>query len=157
MIMSAKHAHRLDMESFLEAAGHTLGEAVEQSGVLEESGAEGEVWVIPAPSSWKRRWGGTSVTPVLARGVARGIAQESGRRVRLVDAVALKWGRKSQSGKGRRERRNGRVGAMVLRVEDVGSVPVVLVDDVVTTGATVRELDRVTQGRACAVVALSSA
>ena len=49
------------------------------------------------------------------------------------------------------------MGAMVLRVEDVGSVPVVLVDDVVTTGATIRELDRVTQGRACAVVALSSA
>ena len=63
-----------------------------------------------------------------------------------VDAVRLRVGATSQSGKAGAQRTVGRMGSMRALVVPGPGVRVVAVDDVVTTGATVREMERVLGG-----------
>lgn len=79
---------------------------------------------------------------------------EPGVRVRVVDAVALRVGAGSQSGKAGAARTVGRMGSMRSRVAVPADVLIVAVDDVVTTGATIREMERVL-GRLDGVAALA--
>ena len=111
---------------------------------------------MPAPSSWGRRLRGRQVALPLARGVARGLALgcPPGVRVRVVDAVALRAGAGSQSGKAGAARTVGRMGSMRARVVAPVGALVVAVDDVVTTGATIREMERVL-GRLDGIAALA--
>ena len=113
------------------------------------------VWVVPAPSSWGRRLRGRQVALPLARGVARGLASvaPAGLRVCVVDALALRVGAGSQSGKAGAARVVGRMGAMRARVAVPMDAIVIAVDDVVTTGATIREMERAL-GRLDGVAAL---
>ena len=76
------------------------------------------VWVVPAPSSWGRRLRGRQVALPLARGAARGLASvaPAGVRVCVVDALTLRVGAGSQSGKAGAARVVGRMGAMQARV-----------------------------------------
>ena len=106
------------------------------------------MWVVPAPSSWKRRLRGRQVAMPLARAVARALAASArpGVRVRVVDAVRLRVGASSQSGKAGAQRTVGRMGAMRALAVPPRGVLVVAVDDVVTTGATIREMERVVGG-----------
>lgn len=155
IIIAAKHSERFDASSFLEDAGRTLGEAISRR--LHDEGEDGGVeqwWVIPAPASWKRRLVGRSVTDPLASGTASGLAAASGITALVVDAVRLKIGAASQAGRGGAARRRRRAGSMVsLMVPPVGA-GVVLVDDVMTTGATMREAARVIGG--CAAIAVAA-
>ena len=161
IVLTAKHSERTDVTDFLDEAGARLGTAVAR--VLGVAGApaaaggsrEGavDVWVVPAPSSWKRRLRGRQVALPLARAVARALAASArvGVRVRVVDAVRLRIGASSQSGKAGAQRTVGRMGSMrALAVPPRGAV-VVAVDDVVTTGATIREMERVLGGLAAVV------
>lgn len=163
IVLAAKHSARTDVTDFLDEAGARLGTAL--GGVLGVAGLpaaavgplEGrasftggavEVWVVPAPSSWKRRLRGRQVALPLARAVARALAASAtpGVRVRVVDAVRLRVGATSQSGKAGAQRTVGRMGAMRALAVPGPGVCVVAVDDVVTTGATVREMERVLGG-----------
>ena len=163
IVLAAKHSARTDVTDFLDEAGACLGTAL--GGVLGVAGApaagvgslEGrssftggavEVWVVPAPSSWKRRLRGRQVALPLARAVARALAAGArpGVRVRVVDAVRLRVGATSQSGKAGAQRTVGRMGSMRALAVPGHGVRVVAVDDVVTTGATVREMERVLGG-----------
>ena len=163
IVLAAKHSARTDVTDFLDEAGARLGTAL--GGVLGVAGLpaaavgplEGrasftggavEVWVVPAPSSWKRRLRGKQVALPLARAVARALAASAtpGVRVRVVDAVRLRVGATSQSGKAGAQRTVGRMGAMRALAVPGPGVCVVAVDDVVTTGATVREMERVLGG-----------
>lgn len=163
IVLAAKHSARTDVTDFLDEAGARLGTAL--AGVLGVAGLpaaavgplEGrasftggavEVWVVPAPSSWKRRLRGRQVALPLARAVARALAASAtpGVRVRVVDAVRLRVGATSQSGKAGAQRTVGRMGAMRALAVPGPGVCVVAVDDVVTTGATVREMERVLGG-----------
>ena len=76
-----------------------------------------------------------------------------GVRACVVDALALRVGAGSQSGKAGAARVVGRMGSMRPRAEVPAGVLVVAVDDVVTTGATIREMERVL-GRLDGVAAL---
>ena len=148
----------------------------EGSGRAREVGGAVDVWVVPAPSSWGRRLRGRQVALPLARGVARGLAQAcsdrllsggSSRgclsrddrrvrerfRVRVVDVLRLRLGVGSQSGKTGAARVVGRMGSMRARVSVPEGAIVIAVDDVVTTGATIREMERVL-GRVDGVAAL---
>lgn len=107
-------------------------------------GAGREVALVPIPSSLAHRIRrGEDHTAELARAVAR----RSGTRV--VPALSLRGG--SQSGKGRRERREDRwdqmrttrAAATLRRGSGAG---VILVDDVVTTGATLRAAHAALEG-----------
>ena len=163
IILAAKHSARTDLSDFLDEAGARLGTAL--GGVLGVAGSPAaavgslerrapstggavEVWVVPAPSSWKRRLRGRQVALPLARAVARAVAAGArpGVRVRVVDAVRLRIGATSQSGKAGAQRTVGRMGSMYALAVPGSGVLVVAVDDVVTTGATVREMERVLGG-----------
>ncbi|WP_243442549.1 competence protein ComF [Schaalia vaccimaxillae] len=159
LILVAKHSEREDLTSFLTQAGINLGKACGLAAVPDDHYRE--VWVVPAPSSWRRRLHGRSVTVPLSQAVARGIAQSLNSlgiytiEVSVVDAVRLRVGARSQSGRGGQERRRGRHATMRARVTPPRSAAVVLVDDVVTTGATLTELARCL-GRAQIAVCLST-
>ena len=147
IVLAAKHSARTDVTDFLDEAGARLGNAL--AGVLgvagSPTGGAVEVWVVPAPSSWKRRLRGRQVALPLARAVARALAAGArpGVRVRVVDVVRLRVGATSQSGKAGAQRTVGRMGSMRALAVPGPGVRVVAVDDVVTTGATVREMERV--------------
>ena len=163
IILAAKHSSRTDLSDFLDEAGARLGTAL--GGVLgvagspavavgslegraSSSGSAVDVWVVPAPSSWRRRLRGRQVALPLARAVARALAAGArpGVRVRVVDAVRLRIGATSQSGKAGAQRTVGRMGSMRALAVPPRGVLVVAVDDVVTTGATIREMERVLGG-----------
>lgn len=163
IILAAKHSSRTDLSDFLDEAGARLGTAL--GGVLgvagspavavgslegraSSSGSAVDVWVVPAPSSWRRRLRGRHVALPLARAVARALAAGArpGVRVRVVDAVRLRIGATSQSGKAGAQRTVGRMGSMRALAVPPHGVLVVAVDDVVTTGATIREMERVLGG-----------
>ena len=170
IVLTAKHSARTDVTGFLAEAGARLGASLarvlgvagspagaggSRQGWAPVGGGAVDVWVVPAPSSWKRRLRGRQVAMPLACAVARALAASArpGVRVRVVDAVRLRVGASSQSGKAGAQRTVGRMGAMRALAVPPRGVLVVAVDDVVTTGATIREMERVLGGLA-AVVAL---
>ena len=161
--LTAKHSARTDVTDFLAEAGARLGTALarvlgvagspagaggSRQGRATPTGGAVDVWVVPAPSSWKRRLRGRQVAMPPARAVARALAASAqpGVRVRVVDAVRLRVGASSQSGKAGAQRTVGRMGAMRALAVPPRGVLVVAVDDVVTTGATIREMERVVGG-----------
>ena len=163
IVLAAKHSARTDLSDFLDEAGARLGTALggvlgvagspaaavgSSAGRVSSTGGAVDVWVVPAPSSWKRRLRGRQVALPLARAVARALAAGAlpGVRVRVVDAVRLRIGATSQSGKAGAQRTVGRMGSMYALAVPGSGVLVVAVDDVVTTGATVREMERVLGG-----------
>lgn len=160
IILAAKHSRRVEHSAFLHEAGRALGRALCAQGVPAPAvrlGPGAEVWVVPAPSSWKRRFFSHSVTIPLARGVASSLAEGLGVKVSVVEAVGLRPGAASQSGKAGRARAHGRRGSMRARVEVPEGYGLVLVDDVVTTGATARELVRCVDAPVWALLALAQA
>ena len=163
IVLAAKHSARTDVTDFLDEAGARLGTALggvlgvagspaaavgSLAGRVPSTGSAVDVWVVPAPSSWKRRLRGRQVALPLARAVARALAASArpGVRVQVVDAVRLRVGATSQSGKAGAQRTVGRMGSMRALAVPRPDVLVVAVDDVVTTGATVREMERVLGG-----------
>ena len=163
IVLAAKHSARTDVTDFLDEAGSRLGASLASvlgvagspaaavgslAGRVPSTGSAVDVWVVPAPSSWKRRLRGRQVALPLARAVARALAASArpGVRVQVVDAVRLRVGATSQSGKAGAQRTVGRMGSMRALAVPGPGVRVVAVDDVVTTGATVREMERVLGG-----------
>jgi len=165
IVLAAKHAERVEVTSFLERAGRSPGEGIAGSGLVgapvspRSGGPAGhaEIWVVPAPSGWTRRFRGQMVTPSVAAGVAQALAQRTGAQVRVIACARLRAGARSQSGRTGDERRSGRSGSMVATVAVPPDAAVVLVDDVITTGATVRELARVCGPGVAAVAAVCRA
>ena len=163
IVLTAKHSARTDVTDFLAEAGARLGTALarvlgvagspagaggSRQGRATPTGGAVDVWVVPAPSSWKRRLRGRQVAMPLACAVARALAASAqpGVRVRVVDAVRLRVGASSQSGKAGAQRTVGRMGAMRALAVPPRGVLVVAVDDVVTTGATIREMSVLWEG-----------
>lgn len=129
IVLTAKHSSRTDVTDVLHEAGAVLGTALAQvlgvaaspaaalgspGGRASSEGRAVDVWVVPAPSSWKRRLRGRQVALPLARAAARALAASArpGVRVRVVDAVRLRVGASSQSGKVGAQRTVGRIGSM---------------------------------------------
>jgi len=104
-----------------------------------------DVAVVPAPSGWHRRLARRLVVADLADAVAQGLAagwreQAPGavgvRRVLVVDLLRRRGGRTHQAGIGARGRVANRVGTVVSLAPLPPGTVAVVVDDVVTTGAT---------------------
>jgi predicted amidophosphoribosyltransferase len=107
------------------------------------------VHVVPVPPSpaARRRRGGDPVGELAGRAVAAVRGPPPGERSRLVLTRGLGHGRRvaDQSRLSRTERRENLHGALVVRPRHAGPLAgatVVVVDDVVTTGATLREAAR---------------
>lgn len=137
IILQAKHAHNTDLSKFLYQAGATLGQ--EAADAVEGAHA---VWVVAAPSSRRRKWERKEVTGPIAVGVADALAALGPAPAEVVHAFRIRAGKGSQSSRTGDERRSGRRGAFTLEVEPPDEAVIMLVDDVLTTGATLREMWR---------------
>lgn len=106
----------------------------------------GAVLVVPAPSGLGRRLRGLLVVADLAAAVAEGIANAGalapGRPVLVADLLRRRGGRRHQSGLGVRARSRNRATAVAVRAAPGPHDVVVLVDDVLTTGATLASCAR---------------
>ncbi|MDU0967603.1 MAG: competence protein ComF [Actinomycetaceae bacterium] len=146
-VLAAKHDRRRDVQPVLTQCGVIAGRALAERGYRPR-------WVVPAPSSLKRRWRRHLVAHLIADGVAKGLAESGVRPIACVDALRLAWNARTQAGRSGAQRAAARSGAMRALVDLPGEV--VLVDDVVTTGATVAEAVRVLrEGGSNVQVALS--
>ncbi|MCD4549723.1 phosphoribosyltransferase family protein [Schaalia sp. lx-260] len=144
VMLSAKHHRFVDFSQLLQRAGESIAESLICVGMmlfLAEPSIR-ELWVVPAPASWTRRLWGRSVTIPVACGLARVCASHMSVPVRVVEAVSLRVGTFSQAGRSSQRRRQGRRGVMRLRFPVPQGVKVIVVDDVVASGATVEELLR---------------
>lgn len=154
LILSYKERRRTDLDEYLEAriweAGTWLGRRLEPLP---------KVLVIPAPSGWQRRWRGALVARRLAQAVAEGI-RTTGVEAQVVDALR-RSGRGSQAGRGVRSRARraqmrisgGAIRAALGPGKTLAGQPVVLVDDVVTTGATLHQARRALENAGAITVA----
>lgn len=153
-LLAAKHRPDVKLEDFLLRSGMVLGQSMGRSVLFSLGKSCENLWVIPAPSRVRRRLSGREVALPFAVGVARGLSTELGNRCEVVEVCSLRWGAGSQSGRSGVERRLGRHGSMRKRCEVDENVGLVLVDDIVTTGATIREMARCCAGNVCAVGSL---
>lgn len=114
--------------------------------------------VCPAPSTF--RFGKTAISSTAGR-LAAGITSSlvaAGVEARLSGLLELKPGSKKQAGRSFEERLRGRAGSMRIaaKADFDFSGEVLLVDDVITTGATIREAVRVINREPAQVKAIFS-
>ena len=156
IVLAAKHDRVRDLTPFLEQAGHTLGKALSKEPGLRT--ARG-IWVVPAPSSRARVKAKAEIVPLVARAVAEQMEADLGIQVQVVPAVELMVARAllsgSQAGLSSRARGRSRTGSMRRVLTSKAPVPMVVVDDVVASGATVREMLRLLDPAVIAVAALA--
>jgi predicted amidophosphoribosyltransferase len=152
VVLAYKERGRRDLAAGL---GRVLAEALcELPGV--GPGADGVWWVVPVPSRRRAaRARGGSHTLRLARGVAGRLA-EAGRQAGVAPALRLAGGVRDSAGLGRAEREVNLAGRVRFCAE--GAPPpganVVLLDDVVTTGATAAACVRELSARGVVVTAV---
>ena len=132
-VIAWKDRGRTDLTAGLSGVARRLGVAAAVG--LAGAGGRATVLVVPAPSTAAtRRRRGRSHTRELAGGVVAGMSDERARAV-VADVLVRRGGH--QVGLGARERERNLVGQVAVRRRArVAGALVVLVDDVLTTGAT---------------------
>ncbi|WP_431036173.1 ComF family protein [Streptomyces sp. P6-2-1] len=131
------------------AVRHGVGMGTGGGARGDAGGAAGPVVLVPVPSAARAvRARGHDHVPRLARAAAERL-RAGGCAARVVPALALRREVRDQAGLGARERRTNLAGAVRVRAGGVrllrGAPPrttVVLVDDLMTTGATIAEAAR---------------
>lgn len=147
IVLAAKHDPRRNLSAWLYTAGAQLGSTV------SIGNQETPITVIPIPSGLTRRWRGMLVTPILAKGVASGL-RRTGVEARCQRVLAMKLSARTQSGKNREQRRRRR---NVFRLRQTPtSRTCLLVDDVITTGTTIREAVSILEREGYGVIAVAA-
>lgn len=169
MVLAWKNQRRPDIETTLLAGAREMAAAwagdPDLRALLRAAPGTGTVLVLPAPSGTRRRLARRLVVADLAGAVAAGLARsgmltETGvSEVLVADLLRRRGGRDHQAGIGARGRAENRRGRIRCRTALPRGVAVVLVDDVVTTGATLAacaEAVRAAGGEAIGALALAS-
>lgn len=153
LVVAWKDRGRADLTRPL--AGALTVAARDVAPVLRAAGVD-RLWVVPAPSSAAaRRRRGVDLVGALAAGVARG-CREAGLPAEAVPLLAQRRGARDQVGLSARDRRTnvrGRVRRRWTAPVPPAGQPVLLVDDVLTTGSTLATCDDVLRGWGARVVA----
>ncbi|WP_022918172.1 ComF family protein [Ruania albidiflava] len=135
-VLAWKSGARPDLGPVLTAvatrAGQDLGARL--SLPQRSASAPADLLVVPAPSGWRRRVSRRLVAADLAAALARGLARGAGAEVWAADVLRRRGGSTHRLGAAARTRGHGAV--RVVSALPAG-VPVLIVDDVVTTGATI--------------------
>ena len=156
VVLAAKHDRVRDLTGFLEAAGQTLGSALAKEPGIQGAG---HLWVVPAPSSKARVKARAEIVPLIATSLARQVETESATKVRVVPAVQLAQSKpfrpQSRAGLSKQARGRSRAGSMKQVLSSASPVPMVIVDDVVASGATVLEMLRLLGPSVLAVASLA--
>jgi predicted amidophosphoribosyltransferase len=160
-VVAWKDRGRLDLTRRL---GPPLAAAVEASldaaGVPPGSTAQAPVLLVPVPSSrGATRARGADVVALLAQGAARRL-RGRGRPVRVARLLRQRRRVRDQAGLGASGRAANVAGAFALRRPLLGGLPpgarVVVVDDVVTTGASAAEAARVLHAHGAVVLGVAA-
>ncbi len=150
VIVAAKHDLAADFHRFLYQCGCRLGEHIADDLNIDS------VLVVPAPSSWRRRMRFAEVTGHVAAGVADAFGH-MGVQADIWRGFALKIGAGSQGNRGREMRRKGRRNQIRLKRNLPPNVGVILVDDVMTTGATMHEMVQILGKQVIGIAVLARA
>ncbi|PPK97821.1 putative amidophosphoribosyltransferase [Kineococcus xinjiangensis] len=156
LLLAVKEGGRSELRP---AAAEPLARVVEVAG-RDLDGPEGGAWeLVPVPSRWasRRRRGGDLVADLAARAAAT--ARARGAAVRVRRGLVLRRRVRDQAGLDRAGRAANLAGALRW-VGPVPPGPCLVVDDVVTTGATALEAVRALRAAGAdvrAVVALTAA
>ncbi|WP_194948297.1 ComF family protein [Actinomyces trachealis] len=156
LVLAWKNGAREDLAAVFAAQGHALGaqwwkvagcaaagrevtasQAARGQETTARPARSGPLLVVPAPSGLRRRLRGQLVTAPLADAVAAGVAQVAGSSLEVwsADLLRRRFGTAHQAGLGAAQRAHNRSQPPWVLAE-VAGLQVLLVDDVVTTGAT---------------------
>lgn len=140
LVIAGKRSHYLRLGEYFRAAGENLAADLD----LPPS-TDAEVWVVPAPGR-HRNAEAENLSTTFALGVGQGLGRR-GYATRVLPALVFTRKVSSQAGRGNLERSENRRHTMGLHPSlleaDVAERGVILVDDILTTGATMREMARV--------------
>ena len=133
VVLAWKSGVRPDLAAVIAQVGERAGRRL--AGQLALPGDGPGLLVVPAPSGWRRRMTRRLVAADLAVALTRGLAAGTGTGVRAVDVLRRRGGSGHRLGAAARARR----GRSPVRVASAlpAATPVLIVDDVVTTGSTI--------------------
>ncbi|WP_402466669.1 ComF family protein [Isoptericola aurantiacus] len=151
LIVAWKDRDRADLDGLLARAVRRAARTLAPA--LRPAVGPSLLRVVPAPSSpGARLRRGRETTGVLAAAVARG-AGDAGLRAAVVPALRRRGRARDQVGLGARARGDNLARAVEVRAGRVpGGAVCLLVDDVLTTGATLAAAERVLEAAGCGVV-----